>query len=126
MSQPRAAGSSRLKSLARGPAEEARAARERNAREHRKLFIFLYSHDCPAVGIDVRPALFCYFAAIHRLEVLQVDNAAEVPGRVAGVAGALAEFARVVAQEVTAGRPRAGAASADSGARLISFCRGGA
>ena len=47
----------------------------------------------------MRPALFCYFAAIHRLEVLQVDNAAEVPGRVAGVAGALAEFARVVAQE---------------------------
>jgi hypothetical protein len=44
-------------------------------------------------------ALFLYFAAVHGLEVLGVDDPAEVPGRVPGVAGALVELAGVVAEE---------------------------
>ena len=42
-------------------------------------------------------ALLFYFAAVHGLEVLGVDDPAEVPGRVAGLAGALVELAGVMA-----------------------------
>jgi hypothetical protein len=72
----------------------------------------------------MRAALLFHFAALDRLEVLGVDDSAEGPGRVAGLAGALVELAGVMAEEPLQDSLVAGPASVDSGSRLTSVFAG--
>ena len=53
-------------------------ARQQRAREHRKFLFVRYTRDCVAIRFGMSSALLFYFAAV--LEVLGVDDAAEVQG----------------------------------------------